>query len=328
MVLRVMLGVFYIAVTLTYLVYEWNAHRVLQRADELEITGRYRTAATAYDLVLGKYPFSVAIVRAREGLHRVAPAAMPRAEPRDEPLAMLDPLRTEPFPTLALAISSAMFLLVAATRIRHRLRLAAIAAILCAGSASTGLALATRDGFLAVSWLEPVSRQFRESPLLPYIAAWSALSTACLFTLSRRRSRPHPQPEPVVPPTSALAEFETEKAHAPRSFPTDSRSPSEPLDSALRANEARSTNEPDDSIAPRQESVAGAVLSAGHSAVEEQSSTGSSSSAPASPIAAPPAPLPSAVLEAKLRAIRRLHNEGLLSDAEYRDKQAVIVAQL
>ncbi len=70
---RTLLGVVFAGMCMAMAVLEVNALRVLRKGQEFESQSLYRTAAMAYGMVVEKYAFSFSVVRAKEGLDRIAP---------------------------------------------------------------------------------------------------------------------------------------------------------------------------------------------------------------------------------------------------------------
>lgn len=189
------LGLLYLVVALVYGVYEWNAHAILDRADRLDVSGKHLTAATAYGLVLDKYPLSATVMAARRGLDRVGVASGDFSNPTPVPgshavrTQVLDARTTDPLPLVGLPVATVILVLAFAARIRRRPWLAVGVLMLGAATTYMSLSLLVRDGMLSAAWLQPTARMYRETPMLPYFATYVFVTLACLSTLTWRGER-------------------------------------------------------------------------------------------------------------------------------------------
>lgn len=190
--MRIILLIVYLGSLLLYATYEWNAHKVLERADQLEGTGRYRTAAAAYEIVITNYPFSFATLAAESGLDRLGGVAPESATAVPVPTAVrplmqsLGPHVTDLFPISGLSVASAILFMVAATRLHSRGWLAFVAGALCTITVYIALAVLVRRDEHIASWLASAAGVLRESPMSPFLATWMLLGIGSGLTLTHR----------------------------------------------------------------------------------------------------------------------------------------------
>lgn len=178
--LRIILSTVYLGIIIVFVIYERNAHGVLHSGQGLESQQKYQEAREKYKEVIKGYGFSLAVIEAREGLHRVE-------DQLGNKFSIIDNVYWLPF--IAWPICSVLLFLVFLTRV-HRPGLACLAFLL--------LVLAICGSVLQLGWyglisFEPLAEIVQELVAKPagvFIASYILIIITAMMTLTAPRKVP------------------------------------------------------------------------------------------------------------------------------------------
>ncbi len=177
--LRIILTIVYIGIIIAFVIYERNAHEVLNRGRGLENLQEYQEAREKYREVIEEYQLSFAVIEARKNLRRV-----------EEHLGndfSIDDVYWLPFITWP--VCSVLLFLVFLTRI-HRPGMAFLAFLL--------LLLAIFGSVLQLAWyglipIEPIAvivQAFVAEPKGTFVTSYIMLIITAMMTLTATRKFP------------------------------------------------------------------------------------------------------------------------------------------
>ena len=209
--IRILLALVYIGLGIGFGVYEVNAHKFLNRGHLAEESQKYQTAGMCYMVVIENYPFSFAVIEAKNGLRGIEPALEDSPIPDRLGTSWLEHAGGERFnpysmswlPFAGNSLSLILLSLIFLTRLRRRGLAVFVFLWMCAASLCLAAQLAWY-GWVDQPELARAAEMCFSSPPLAYIATYILFLATVLLSLSRPRQAvakqtSDPEDEDVAP---------------------------------------------------------------------------------------------------------------------------------
>lgn len=206
---RIFLCVAYAAGAVAAVRYELSAQKVLAKAEQLREDHKYMSAAIAYQLLVERYSFSLAVPKAKAAMTGIQPALGESSGERltttwleQEISQKLDPYQVEQLPLVVWPAATVMLLLAFLVRCSRQSGWALLSLLLAAIAGLGSYSLLASFGFVSLEQLRTLERWTRpllENPQSVYTASCALAVAAAIITLTPADGSVTRPERPVTP---------------------------------------------------------------------------------------------------------------------------------